>query len=313
MAGRSDLTIHQFRVLDAVVRAGSLTRAALTLDLPQPAISRMIARPEQEVGTPLLNRHSGGVTLTTAGERFHDNAEQAVRFHDLAIEEARALTGLLRGEVRVAAPDSVGGILFAPLVQAVRADHAELRIRTVAAQSAEIPAMLASGTIDVGLVADTHALPQGLREPLFREDLYLLGPKSAPELQRGEITMSDAAALPLVLNAMPGGFRSLIDQGFSGLGLTPNVEIEIDANNPLLELLGNGAGFGILPYSVVAAGSSDALSAARLIEPTLTRTLSLLTAPNKPASSVQRETIRQIKTLINQESARARWFSLGQA
>ena len=144
MAGKSNLTIHQFRVFDAIVQNGSVTQAALALNLPQPSVSRLIARLEREVGTPLFDRFSTGMALTAAGERFHENTLSAAHFHDLAIDEARAATGLLMGDVSIAAPDSVSGILFAPLVQALRNDHPEVRLRAIASQSSEIPAMLAS-------------------------------------------------------------------------------------------------------------------------------------------------------------------------
>ena len=84
-----ELTLHQLRVFNAVVQTGSLTGAALALDLPQPSVSRLIARIENTVGVALLERLSTGVTMTAAGEHFHQNAVRAVAFHDLAVEEAR--------------------------------------------------------------------------------------------------------------------------------------------------------------------------------------------------------------------------------
>ncbi len=309
MTRGSDLTIHQFRVFDTVVSCGSFTRAALTLNIPQPSISRIVSRLENEVGTRLLNRSGAGVTLTSAGERFHGNALNAVRYHDLAVEEARASSGLLIGDVVIAAPDSVAGILFAPLVQDFKSRHREVRLRTIASQSIEIPAMISSGSVDIGIIADTHVQPSGLREPLFREEFYLIGPKTAPVFAKDEVTVSEAAELPLILNAMPGGFRSLIDQGFVDAGITPNVDIEIDANNALLELLIEGAGYSILPYSLIASGRSQAhLGAARLVGPALSRTLFLITALDRPVRSVVKETIRQIRMTVAQKSAQARWL-----
>ena len=308
MAGRADLTFHQFRVFDSVVRCGSLSQAALSLDIPQPAVSRVVARIERETGTLLLNRASRGVTLTAAGERFHDNALKAMAYHDLAIEEARAASGVLMGDVVIAAPDSVGGILFAPLVVDIQKNHSDVRLRTIASQSVQIPAMVASGSVDIGIIADTHTQPSGLREPLFREEFYLIGPKTAPVLKKTEVDLSEAGEVPLVLNAMPGGFRSVIDEAFAQLRVTPRVEIEIDANNALLELLVQGAGFSILPYSLlISARGQEALAAARLVNPTLVRTLSLITAPNKPARSMVRETVRRIRQIAKRHAPRAKW------
>lgn len=308
MTERSDLTIHQFRVFDTVVSSGSLTQAALRLAVPQPSISRIIGRLEREIGTPLLNRSSAGITLTAAGDHFHRNALNAIYYHDMALEEARASEGLLVGDVRIAAPDSVAGILFAPLVQNFKKCHKNAWLRTIASQSVEIPSMLASYSIDIGIAADTHTLPSGMREPLFSEELYLVGPKSAPVMENNEVSLSEIGDIPLVLNAMPGGFRSLIDKGFAELGIVPRIEIEIDANNALLDLLVEGAGFSILPYSLIASAHNRIpLGAVRLVNPTLTRTLFILTAPNKPMRLVVREAIRQVRQISKKKSSQARW------
>ena len=303
-----NLTIHQFRVFDAVVRNGSLTKAAVVLDTPQPSISRLIAKLEQDVGTALINRSRQGATLTPAGKRFYQNALQVVHYHDLAIEEARSARGLLAGEVRVAAPDSVGGVLFAPLARSFKADHPEVRLRVFAAQSTEIGRMLAAESIDIGIVADTHSLPPGVSEPLFREALYLVGPMSESLLKKPEVPLADVLKLPLILNSMPGGLRPLIDHGFSQLGIQPQVEFEIDANNSLLTLLAEGAGYSIMPYSFVATLPRGArLGAARLIDPSLIRTLSMVAAPVGATKSVVREVSRRMREVVKQVSARAHW------
>ena len=311
MVARSDLTIHQFRVFDAVVRTGSLTQAALRLDTPQPSISRIIARLEREIGTLLLHRSSNGVALTAAGEQFHYNATNTLYYHDLAIEEARASQGLFVGEVRIAAPDSVAGILFAPLVKKLQRQHESVRLQAIASQSSEIPSLLSTGHIDIGIVANTHELPPGNHEPLFREELYLVGRKSAAALGNPSIPLAHAASLPLILNAMPGGFRGLIDAGFSQLGLSPTVAIEIDANNALLQLLDQGIGYSILPYSLVSsARSRKTLGASRLINPSLARTLFMITTTNRPVRSVVREVIRMVRSTAMEHASRGRWLDI---
>ena len=311
MAKRTDLTIHQFRVFDVVARSGSLTSAAVALNLPQPSTSRLVARLEREVGTGLVDRSSTGVTLTAAGEHFLKNARMASHYYDLAIEEAQSFGGRLVGEVRIAAPDSVGAILFAPFVRRLKAEDPELRLRTIASQSAAIPAMLASESVDIGIVADTHTLPTGIREPLFKEHFYLVGPETSPLLKKKTVRVADTEHLPLVINAMPGGFRQLIDQAFAEAGISPNIKVEMDANGPLMELLMDGEGYSILPFSLVASAySGKALRASLMVEPTMTRTLSVIVSPGRPRTSAVREAIRTMRAIIKERSGYARWIEI---
>lgn len=303
------LTIQQMRLFAQVVQQGSISRAASAQGLPQSAVSRAIARIETALGQTLLTRSRSGVSLTAAGEAFLENATQAVHYHDKAFADVAGLDGQLTGEVRVVAPESVSGILFAPLIKHFRQAHPGAAVRTFAAQSTSIPALLDTVSADIGIVADTHAPPRGPLEPICREELYLIGPAGASELAEEEITLSRVAGLPLLLNALPGGFRTVIDAGFAKQGLTPQVHIEIDANAPLLDLLLEGEGFSILPYSLIAKRlHREGFAASRIRDPSLARRLSLAVARGRPVTPLVREAARQIRLLMGVLSDQARWL-----
>jgi len=309
MPASVDFTIHQLRVFVAVAQHGSFSRAASAMDIPQPALSRIVGRIEDVAGMRLMHRSARGVALNEAGKLFLKRAEQVLHHHELALVDLNDLRGKLVGEVRIAAPESVGNILFAPLVQAFKSAHEAAQIRTVSAQSTAIPVMLDNGTIDVGIVADTHPSPAWRLEPLFREAFYLIGPADAEEVSQPDVPLERVAALPLILNALPGGFRSLFDNAFAQAGLTPNVRIEIDANMPLLDLVLDGEGFALLPLSAVTRKYGRIpVAASRVIDPTLQRTLSIVTAPDRPVTPVWTEAIRQIREIVRAKSDEVGWM-----
>lgn len=311
MTSRQDFTIHQMRLFSAVARHGSLSRAASALSVPQPAISRLVGRIEATVGLPLLARSGQGVSLTEAGQRFLSHAEKALHYHDLAYSDLQDLRGKLVGETRIAAPESVGDVLFAPLIKHFQAKHSDAAVRTVAASSVSIPALLDNGVVDIGIVADTHPRPAGPLEALCREEFYLIGKLAARETAKAEIPLEAVAALPLILNAMPGGFRTVIDAAFARLNLTPKVCIEIDANRPLLDLILAGEGFSILPFSIVSRKHRlRDLSASRIVEPVLSRRLSLAIARGRAVTPVCREAARQIKVVMRHQAEDARWLAM---
>jgi DNA-binding transcriptional LysR family regulator len=73
--GRTDLDLRQLRYLRCIVQSTSFTRAAKVLGIAQPALSLHVQKLEQELGTPLLIRHSRGVRPTRAGEILLQRAE----------------------------------------------------------------------------------------------------------------------------------------------------------------------------------------------------------------------------------------------
>jgi DNA-binding transcriptional LysR family regulator len=89
-----DLEIALLRSFVAVIRAGSISRAAATLGNTQPALSQQMRKLEGAVGRPLLYRSPSGVSLTRAGEELLPYAERILSLSEQALTETgRSLTG----------------------------------------------------------------------------------------------------------------------------------------------------------------------------------------------------------------------------
>lgn len=121
----------QLRIFLAVARAGQILGAATRLGLNHATVSRHIAALEEHLGARLLERHSTGSTLTTAGERLKRTAEA------MEAEFLRAQSDLsdtdhdLAGAVRVGAPDGFGTYFLARELTALSCRHPELLIELV--------------------------------------------------------------------------------------------------------------------------------------------------------------------------------------
>ncbi len=303
-----DFTLHQYRVFLRVAELGSITRTAHALALPQPSISRSIARMESDLQVKLIERHRSGIRLTAAGERFNLHAREAVRQFDLARVAASRVGSQFTGEVRLAAPESVGGILFVPLVKAFQQHYPDARIRVMTSASAHVPTLMDNQVIDLGIVADTHAAPSSDAEILCREDLYLVAPAGRPPGKQGKIALQAIVDLPLYLNAMQGGFRARIDEACAAAGVVHRVLAEIDANESLLDLVLEENGYTILPFSAIARPHRvKQFSAARIVKPEITRQLKLITASNRPLPPIARETPRLLRRILQQQAGTARW------
>ncbi len=115
------------RIFVKVVQSGSYTRAASLLHLPKSSVSRAVSRIEAESGTKLLLRTTRSITLTAAGRAFYDTCVNPLQ----QLEEARkSLSGqdtLLKGPVRITAPEDLGASIITPAVAKLSKEHAGLR------------------------------------------------------------------------------------------------------------------------------------------------------------------------------------------
>ncbi|MFI0982546.1 LysR family transcriptional regulator [Streptomyces sp. NPDC021093] len=150
-----DIDMRHLRYFLAVVRAGTVSAAALELHIAQPSLSQQIRRLEQRIGVPLFSRSSRGVELTAGGRVF--------------LEGVRSIPGQLRSAIAAAAPvpatwsvgvcEGVPAEVLDGIEQGLR-DHAYgrdpdspwhgLRLRQVT--SAQQRQLLENGELDLGIV-----------------------------------------------------------------------------------------------------------------------------------------------------------------
>lgn len=114
--------------LAEVVRCGSFRAAAEALGTTTSAISKRVARVEEELGVRLLARTTRRVALTEAGVRFHQHALRVLDLLDETAREARTDRDAPRGTLRVTAPVVFGDRHVAPLLARFAAEHPAVRV-----------------------------------------------------------------------------------------------------------------------------------------------------------------------------------------
>ncbi|MDD1964588.1 LysR family transcriptional regulator [Pseudomonas putida] len=117
----------EMEVFARVAQAGSLSAAARALGLTPSAVSRIIARTEQRIGTRLLLRTTRAITLTAEGEAYLRGARRILADMD-EVEQAIASQGVPRGRLRVSASLAHGRLAIVPLVAAFTALYPEILV-----------------------------------------------------------------------------------------------------------------------------------------------------------------------------------------
>lgn len=171
------------RVFVEVGRLGSLSEAAVRLNVTQPAVSYQIRRAEAEFGCALLHRRARGVALTAEGRALHEILARSVgQIDDLA---AMLRPALRRKVLRLCTDYAFSSLWLMPRLHLFRAAHPEIELQIVAVQQAGLR-QLTEGDMAVGFGAREDFGPGAVQ--IMPE---VVVPVCAPGLRR-----ATGAALP---------------------------------------------------------------------------------------------------------------------
>jgi LysR family tcuABC transcriptional regulator len=250
------MELRQLRYFVRIVELGSMSRAAIDLDMVQSALSQQITRLESELSTRLLNRTPRGVAPTEAGVAFFREAQLTLRHAEQAMRAAQQAR--LSGSVSVGLAPTTSAVLGLPLMQAMRERYPDVRLHMVESMSGHLTAMLNARQLDLAVLFDTrlHQTRQagGGRGwsvmPLLGEDLFLVQRAGTPRLP-AEIAIADLAEVPLILPTGPHGLRSTLDTAFAGAGIAPRVVLEVDSLAMVMAAVDAGLGASLQPWAAL--------------------------------------------------------------
>jgi DNA-binding transcriptional LysR family regulator len=135
------LRFRDLQVLFAVMRCGSMAKAAAELGVTQPAVSEVIADLEQAFAVRLFDRSPQGVVPTVYGRALHRRGLAAFDEMKQCVRDIEFLADGTKGEVRSGCPDSIAGAILAPMLQKFCRDYpgVALTIDPVPTPTLELP------------------------------------------------------------------------------------------------------------------------------------------------------------------------------
>jgi LysR family nitrogen assimilation transcriptional regulator len=293
------MDLKQLEYFVRVAELGSFTRAAIELDVAQPALSRQVRLLEVELRQNLLVRNGRGAVPTEAGKLLLEHGRGILHQVERARDDLGRLRGGLSGRVAVGMPSSVARVLTVPLTRAVRESLPEARLSISEGLSASLQHGLISGRLDLVVLYNAQPSRELDLTPLLEEDLLLVRARP-PGLHEdpppGPMDLAEVAKLPLVIPTRPNAIRMHVESALADIGCRPNVVLEIDGVSAILDLVLDGAGCAILSRNALLnTPRPSAYTAQQIGSPPLRIRLSLATSLQRPATPVQKATLDLIR------------------
>lgn len=221
--------LRQLVYFREVARQLHFRKAAETLAIAQPALSRAIAQLESALGANLLDRTRRGVEITPAGKLLLERIEPLLRNLAAIPADLAALAGGEIGHIRVAFTGLAMATVLPPILREFHAKHPRIRLElTESPTSVQLPALQA-GDFACGFFHPDAPTP-GLRtKELLRERNGILLPAAHALAKHRTLRLRDLAATPFVLfpRTHNPGFYDRILAAFAAAGVTPRIAEEV--------------------------------------------------------------------------------------
>ncbi|MEI3597355.1 MULTISPECIES: LysR family transcriptional regulator [unclassified Oceanobacillus] len=271
------MELRQIKYFIEVAKREHVTDAANHLHVAQSAVSRQIAKLEEELGVSLFIREGRNVRLTPIGEIFLKHMEQAIHVIEDAEQVIHEYTDPEKGTIHIGFVSTLALYILPTLISAFRRNYPEVKFKLIQGNYYELKNYVLKGKTNMALLAPVpvdEARLQG--KVLSTEKVVALLPLNHPKANQRALQLTDLREESFIM--FPEGFilRRILVQACEQVGFTPKVTSEGDDIDALKGLVSAGLGISLVPESTLVDNQPRATVRIPLIDPVVTRTVGMI-------------------------------------
>jgi DNA-binding transcriptional LysR family regulator len=246
------MLLSQLQAFLEVARARSVSRAADSLFLTQPALTARIQGLERDLGAQLFVRTPRGMKLTEAGDAFLPYAARAIE----TLADGRRMVNAFErggaGKLALGAAPAVSTYVLPAVLARFSVGHPRVAVSVRTGHSEELLDLVVRDRVDLGLVRALRH-PDIASTPLYEDRLLLVVEPKHRFALTGSIELAQIAGEQLVLFDRTSSYTELTNALFRGAGVVPLGVMELDNIEAAKKMVQQGFGVALLPQTAVAA------------------------------------------------------------
>ncbi|TDY59378.1 LysR family transcriptional regulator [Bacillus subtilis] len=238
---------EQLEYFQTLARMQHVTKAAKSLSITQPALSRSIARLENHLGVPLFDRQGRSISLNQYGHIFLRRVQAMMKEYTEGKEEIQALLKPDQGVVSLGFLHTLGTMLVPDLIGSFQQEYPNIAFQLKQNHSYWLLERLKSGDLDLCLLASIKPEDPIQWIKLWSEELFVFVPNDHPLASRESITLNEIAGERFILLKKGYALRMTVDELFEKANIQPNIMFEGEEAATAAGFVAAGLGISILP------------------------------------------------------------------
>lgn len=246
------IELRQIRHFLALCEYLHFGKAAESLHLTQPSLSRSIATLESELGAPLFARHSRSVLLTAAGKEFQSRSREVIAGLESAVRHTKATAQGARGILRVSFTSLAAWTVLPSIMKRYMGEYPLVDLMLNEVLPKDLPAAVQHGDADVALTFRMQATDSLNYRALHHEPLCAVIPSNHPlanidildlgQLQDYSFITFPRATAPVLYDA--------VIECCNAAGLQPVIRVRTHLQQTIVNLVAEGLGVSVVPTSM---------------------------------------------------------------
>ena len=246
------MNLHHLRLFAAVVNHGGFTKAAESLHLSQPAISKSLNELERQLNLTLLDRSGRSIKLTDAGQTLYARARELFGVERIAEQELREIRGLKRGVLRVASSTTIATYMLPPFLGRFHLRHPGIRIRASSANTRTVLRLLLESRVDVALVEGPVSHPQVDVLPWREDELVVISHPMHELLSRRDVDVAMLIREQFIVREPGSGTREVSERALALHGARLTNTMRVGGTEAIKQAVAAGLGFAIVSRAAAA-------------------------------------------------------------
>ncbi|WP_100330364.1 LysR family transcriptional regulator [Bacillus xiapuensis] len=271
------MELRQIKYFMEVAKEEHVTEAAYRLHVAQSAVSRQIAKLEEELGVDLFLREGRNVKLTFAGKVFLQHIQSAMNEIDKAVAAVNDYLNPEAGKIRLGFPTSLATKTLPRVISAFRKQYTDIGFDFHQGSNKELRELVADGEIDLAFVSPVPEETADIGTKIFfSEDMRALLPVHHPLSKQKQVNLRDLIEDQFVLFREGYDMRKLVVEACQQVSFEPKVAFESEDIYTIKGLVEAGLGVTLLPETILADQTPLGTVSLPVVVPAVTRTVGVV-------------------------------------
>ena len=242
------MEIQQLQYFKTLAKMEHMTRAAETLMISQPALSKSISNIEKELGVPLFNREGRSISLNRFGEHFLKSVNVILSEYEKVSNEFQDITRPGHGVVSFGFIHTLGMEVVPELMAASQKRYPNMQVTLTQTTSSNLLSLLEEGAIDLCLSQKIESKQIEVETvELWQEELFVIVPSTHFLAKKDSIDLEEIKNEPFIAIKSGNSLRQLVDSFFAEIGMNHTTTFAGEEMHTIAGFVGAGLGVSLIP------------------------------------------------------------------